>query len=143
MANTRAQVVPMEDRARVVRLLGAIVVLLALLVVGAGAGLIVSIRAARAVEVRQQAAVAQMLESSTSARQALARFEQERLAISGDPGGPLGRLDRQIQLMGIMVNEQMVLISEMAGLHEAAARAIGGPAPAGRPEARAAPPRKR
>jgi hypothetical protein len=132
----------MEAQARVVRLLGAIVVLLVILLVGAGAGLIVSLRAAKAVEARQQAAVARMAETSASARQALARFEQQLQAISGDPGGPLGRLDRQIQLMRIMVDEQMVMISEMAGLHEAGARAMGGPSSA-QPEARAAPARKR
>jgi hypothetical protein len=114
-----------NDSRTVVRLLSAIVVLLLVLLAGMGATAVVSLRAAAAADARRDEALAQLTATSAAARQALARFEEQKLAISGDPGGPLGRMDRQIQLMSIMVDEQMVLVSEVAALHEAAARALG------------------
>jgi uncharacterized protein HemX len=128
------------ETSRVVRLLSAVVVLLVLLVAGLGAGLFVTVKAANEADARRHAALSQVMETSSAARQALAHFEEERAQNSGDPGGPLGRLDRQIKLMSIMVEQQMVLISEMAGMHEAAAKAMGGSS--ARAEARSQP-RKR
>ncbi|MFL5413292.1 MAG: hypothetical protein ACJ79D_18135 [Myxococcales bacterium] len=127
----------MDPRIKVVRLLSAIVVLLVVLVLGMGVTAAVSLRAAAAADARRREALAQLTATSTAARQALARFEQQKQAISGDPGGPLGRMDRQIQLMSIMVDEQMVLVSEVAALHEAAAHALGAESPSGRAQARA------
>jgi|GraSoiStandDraft_4_1057263.scaffolds.fasta_scaffold159142_3 hypothetical protein len=119
---------------RVVRLLTAIVVLLVILLVGGGIAVGVGLHTA---QTRQQAAVAHLVETSSAARQALARFEAKRREYSGDPGGPLGRLDRQIQYMSEMVEEQMVLISELAGMEEGIARALGASPPQQRNEARA------
>src|SRR5438045_2291775 len=69
---------------RVVRLLTAIVVLLVILLVGGGIAVGVGLHTA---QTRQQAAVAHLVETSSAARQALARFEAKRRAYSGDPRG--------------------------------------------------------
>src|SRR5438309_6542939 len=125
------------DRSRVVTLLTAIVVLLVFLVAGLGATALYALRAAAVLHARQEAVASGMAAAAATARQALARFEERKKAISGDPGGPLGRLDRQIQLMSIMVDEQMVLVSQLAGIHEAAARALGPELSTSHPQARA------
>jgi hypothetical protein len=121
----------------VVRLLTAIVVLLVVLLVGMAATAFFSLRTAAEMDTRRKEALAQLTATSAAAQKALLRFEQQKSALSGDPGGPLGRLDRQIQLMSIMVDEQMVLVSELASIHEAAARALGAPRSSARAEARA------
>jgi hypothetical protein len=46
-------------------------------------------------------------------------------------------MDRQIQLMSIMLDEQMVLVSEVAALHGAGAHALGAESSSPRAQARA------
>jgi hypothetical protein len=55
--------------------------------------LFISYRAAQELRSRRTAAIGRMPDTSASARQALTRLSQGRVANSGDPGGPLGRLE--------------------------------------------------